>query len=93
MINYDRFSLDDMSLNELYDILVSEKYAIIFCCIEKDHVLYRYRLGEVKTLSDFKKLFERNMLRKFESGIDSGDINILESKYIDCYFKKYPIKW
>ncbi len=87
MVKYDRFSLDDMSLNELYDILVSEKYSVIFCCIEKNNVLYRHKLGDVKSLDDFKKIFEKNILKKFETGIDSGDINVLDAKYIDCYFK------
>lgn len=45
-------------------------------------------MTSVNTIEDFKKLFEKNLLRKFESGLNSDDINLLEAKYIDCYFAK-----
>lgn len=74
-----------MSVSDLYSILTSDKYNMFFCCVERGGVLYRYRMFEVFSLSDLQKIFERNSLRRFESGINSDEINVFEADYIDCY--------
>jgi hypothetical protein len=82
---YDRFSLDNMSVELLYKILVDPQYDLFFCCIKRGGVLYRYKIPRVSTISDLQKIFERNTMRRFESGINSDELTVFESDYIDCY--------
>jgi hypothetical protein len=89
---YKRYDLKNMSVGDLYNILTDDRFDIFFCCIERSGVLYRYRIPKISDLSDLQKMFERNSLRRFESGLNSDEINVFDSDFIDCYIKKYPNK-
>jgi hypothetical protein len=82
---YERFTLNEMTVETLYQILTSKKYDLFFCCIIRNNVIYRYKIPKVTSLNDLQAMFEKNVFRRFESGITSGDINIFESDFLDCY--------
>lgn len=87
---YDRFDLRTMTVSDLFKILISDKYDLFFCCIERGGVVYRYKIPRVRDLSDLQKIFEKNSLRRFESGINSDELSVFDSDFLDCY-KKYPL--
>lgn len=90
-MGYDRFDLKNMGVNDLYKIFKNKKYDIFFFCVEKENVLYRYKVPRVTNLNELQQMFEKNMLRRFESGLNSDEITVFESDYMVCY-KKYPNK-
>ena len=90
-MKFDRYSIKDMSVGDLYNIFKNDRYDIFFLCINRENVLYRYRVERANNINDLKKMFEKNLLRRFESGLNSDEINVFESDYIDCYIK-YPNK-
>ena len=79
-----------MSVADLFNIFKDTKYDLFFLCLEKENTFYRYKTNRVKTLKDLKDLFENSSLRRFESGVNSDEINVFDCTYIDCYYKNYP---
>lgn len=70
--------------------MVNPRYTLFFFVFEKDSILHRYRIDPIYDLDGFRKLIEKSVNRKLERGFDSGDINIDEASFIDCYM--YPNK-
>ncbi len=82
--------IKDLDINTLFNLFNDDSYILFFSCVIRGGVLYRYKLMPVKSLSDLNKFFEKNSLRRFESGINSDEICVFDADYIDCY-KRYPI--
>lgn len=86
-MTYRRFSTEEMTLDDLFELLTDDRYDLFFCVFIKNNQPYRYKLPEIKNIQDLEKMINNNLLKKFEPGVNSGDVNVLEADYIDCYFK------
>lgn len=86
-MKFNRVNINNITVIDLYHILKDPRYDLFFCCIERGGVLYRYKLPNINNISDLQKIFERNSLRRFESGLNSDEINVFEADFIDCYIK------
>ena len=90
-MKFDRYVVTDLDIDKLYRIFNNFGYDLFFCCIERNNVLYRYKIDKIISIKDIVEIFNNNSLRRFENGLNSDEINIFESDFIDCYpKKKYP---
>lgn len=81
---YIRFNLKKINLYNLYSILKNPYYSCFFVGFEEEKILVRYKIEKVKNYNNFIDFISHN-LRKFESGLNSEDINLLDATFIDCY--------
>jgi hypothetical protein len=89
MKKFDRFDIKNIDLNTLWLILSDDKYDLIFVCIDRENVLYRYKINKIQRFDDFIQIFNNNLLKRFENGLNSDEISVFECDFIDCY-KKIP---
>lgn len=77
--------INNLSIEKLYDIFNDPNFTVFFCCIERDNVLYRYKINKPNSLDDLFNIFTTNKLRRFENGLNSDDISVFDADFIDCY--------
>lgn len=83
-----RIKIQKLSINELFNILINPDFIVFFAVFDKNQYYTRYKIQKIHNIIDLYKLFENGVFNDFDSSIDSGNININEAVYIDCY--KYP---
>lgn len=82
-----------MTLGDLYNVLTDNLYQCFFIVFEDNGGCIRYRLsdGVPNNFDAFLKFVLDGGMRSCLGSIDSGEIDILNASYIDCYYR-YPIK-
>jgi hypothetical protein len=76
-----------MTLNELFELVVSNLYDAHFVVFEDLNEIKRFPLKKPNSLEDFYDICEKSL--NIESySINSDDYNITGASYIDSYYKK-----
>lgn len=86
---FDRYNFQELSIEELYYLLIDKTYDLFFIGFKEDRYLHRFKLKKIKTKEEFLELFKNNSFNLTVIGLNSGEIDIKNASYIDCYLK-YP---
>jgi hypothetical protein len=90
---YYRHKLENKSIKDIFDILISSEYDCHYIVFIKDRNYVRFPLPIFKSKKDLYIYIYNNTFSLEVKGIGSDNHNILEASYIDSYYKQmYPIK-
>lgn len=83
---FDRYKVDTLSSLNFFEILSDKKYCLFFAVFEENSIQCRRNFNRPDNLTSYFKMIEDSVFRRFESGVNSEDVNVFEALYIDCYF-------
>jgi len=81
-----RVLFDKCSSNDLFLIMSDSKFKLILAVYEVNQIEYRRKLPPISNEAEFNNWISNMEFDYFTNEIDSGEINIQEIKYLDCYF-------
>lgn len=82
---YIRLSLKDMTLEDLYSVIIDSSFSCCFIVFKRDDYFERFKLAKPYDKEDFLNRIEGVLFNREDSGVDSDSFNIYDAEFIDCY--------
>lgn len=90
-LKYCRYSLSNITILELFEIINYPEYDFHMIVFEEESGLKRFPLKKINSIEELYEFLSNKSINLEISNMGSDNYNILEASYIDSYYiKKRP---